>query len=132
MANGLNPVDKKKAGLQPISGVVSAQAISEEVGLTAGGSLNLRVDLDVSGVTVVGAITAKLQHRAASGSYEDLVGANASISISGNGIFAMRQNVEVAADQPNMPLRRMLRVVLTTTNAGDAITINKVWIQQEL
>lgn len=132
MANGLNPVDRKLAGLQPISGIVTNQVISEETGLTAGGSLNLRVDLDVTGVTVVGSIVAKLQHRTPSGAYQDLVGANASVTITSNGSFSMRQNVEVAADQPNMPLRRMLRVVLTTTNAGDAITISKVWVQQAI
>ena len=38
----------------------------------------------------------------------------------------------VAADQPNMPLRKTMRVVISATNAGDAVTIDKVWVSQEL
>lgn len=132
MANALSPADKKKANLQPIAGVVTNEAISSEFGLSAGGALNLRVDLEVSGVTVVGSIDAKLQHRSPGGTFADLAGANATVSITADGVVSLRQNVQVAADQPNMPLRKMMRVVLTTTNAGDEVTIDKVWLQQEL
>lgn len=132
MPNGLSPKDVKKYGLAAISGVVTNSVISEEFGLSAGGSLNLRIDLEVTGVTVVGSIAAKLQMRSPGGSYTDLAGANASVAITAAGTFSIRQNVEVAADQPNMPLQKMCRVVLTTTNAGDQVTISAIYVQQEL
>lgn len=132
MANGMSPQDKKKAGLAAISGVVTNEPVSNEFGLSAGGSLNLRVDLEVSNVTVVGAITAKLQHRSPGGAFEDLVGANASVSITADGVVSLRQNVQVAADQPNMPIRKMVRVVLTTTNASDEVAVDKVYVSQAL
>lgn len=132
MANGWSPADKKLNGLQPISGVVTNQSISE-FGITAGGSKHLRIDVKVSGVTVVGSIDLKLQHSVTgSDTYTDLAGANATVSVTADGIFSMTQAVERAADQPNMPLRKQLRVVITTTNAGDEVTIERVWVSQEL
>lgn len=131
--NAYTPQDKKKIGLAAISGIVSNQAVSEEVGMTAGGSKHLRVDIKVSGVTVVGSITAKLQHRCnGSDTYADLAGANASVSISAAGFVSLTQAVERAADQANMPLKSLVRVVLTTTNAGDAVTVDNVFFCQEL
>lgn len=120
------------SNLQPISGVVTNTPVSQEFGLTAGGSLNLRVDIEVSSVTQVGTLTAKLQQRSPGGSFADLAGANASATFTADGTVSLRQNVQVAADQPNMPLQKMMRVVLTTTNAGDAVTVDKVYVQQEL
>jgi len=133
MPNGYSPQDKIKAGLAAISGIVNNSAISETIGLTAGGSLNFRVDLEVSGVTQVGTLTVKLQHKSPlQSTWDDLAGANASTTITANGTVSLTQNVQVAADQPNMPLRKAVRVVITTTNAGDAVTIDKVWVSQEL
>lgn len=132
MPNGLSPKDVKKNGLAAIAGVVADQVITEEFGLSAGGALNLRLDIEASGVTVVGSITATLQHRSPGGSYVDLVGANASATVTADGVFSIRQNVEVAADQPNMPIRKMCRVVIDTTNAGDAVTVDAVYLSQEL
>jgi hypothetical protein len=132
MANGYSPKDVKLENLEPISGIVTATAISQDVGLSAQGALHMRVDLQVTAATVVGSITAKLQHRAPNGSFIDLAGANASIVITAAGTFSMTQAVERAADQANMPLRKQLRVVLTTTNAGDAVTIGNVWLYQPL
>lgn len=126
------PQDKKLPSLQPIVGVVTEQSIAE-FGVTDGGSKNLRVSIRCSGVTVVGSIAAKLQMAVTSNdTYVDLAGANASVSITADGIVHLRQNIEVAADQPNMPLLKHLRVVLTTTNAGDEITIDNVYLLQQL
>jgi hypothetical protein len=129
-SNIISPVEIKQDGLQPVSGIVTALPISKEEGLTNGGSLNLRVDIVVTGVTQVGTITAKLQHKSPNGSYSDLAGANASATITAAGTVSLRQNVEIAADQPNMPIKSMIRVVLTTTNAGDALTVSNIWLQQ--
>lgn len=132
MSLGYSPKDIKLDGLAAISGIVTNQAISKDTGLTSGGALHLRVDIKVSGVTQVGTITAKLQHRAPNGSFEDLAGANASVTITAAGIVTLTQLVERSADQANMPIRKQLQVVLTTTNAGDALTIDNIWIYQEL
>ena len=132
MANGYSPKDIKLDGLAAISGVVSNQAVSKDTGLTWAGATHLRVDLKVSGVTVVGSITAKLQHRAPNGSFEDLAGANASVTISADGIVTITQLIERAADQANMPIRKQIQVVITTTNAGDEVTVDNIWIYQGL
>lgn len=129
---GLSPADVRAANLQPISGVVTNQPISMDFGLNHEGSLHLRIDIEVSGVTVAGSITAKLQTRSAGGAFHDLVGANATTTITGNGTFSITQVVERTVDQPNMPLQKQAQVVLTTTNAGDLVTVNKVWLLQGL
>jgi len=132
MANGLSPKSIKYTGIAPIAGVVANSPISEESALTAGGSLNFRVDLKVSGVTVVGSITAKLRHKSPGGTYSDLAGANASVTVTAAGYYSLTQSVQRAADQANMPVKSMIQVVITTTNAGDEVTVDDVWIQQEL
>ena len=132
MANGYSPKDIKKIGLAPIAGVIANAAISEDAGLSAGGSIRLRLDIVVSGVTVVGSITAKLQHRAPNGAFEDLAGANASATITADGLVTITQLVERAADQVNIPIRKQIRAVITTTNAGDEVTVDNVWIYQPL
>lgn len=130
--NGYSPEDKKLKNTDAITGIVTAREIAN-FGVSAGGAKNLRVDIQVSGVTVVGSIAAKLQMATTTtGTYADLAGANATVAITANGDFSLRQNVEIAADQPNMPLKKHLRVVLTTTNAGDAVTIDHVYVMQEL
>ena len=130
--NGLSPQKIQEQLSKVILGVVTEEAISKDAGLSAGGSLNLRVDIEVSAVTIVGSMAAKLQHRSPGGAWEDLVGANATVAITADGTFSMRQNVQVAADQPNMPIRKMIRVVVTTTNASDTAQFDNVYLSQEL
>lgn len=125
----MTPFNKIKPSLQPISGIVTNHAISDEIGIA--NQLYLRIDLEVSGVTVVGSIAAKLQMRSPGGTYTDLAGANASVAITTNGVYGITQLVDRAADQANLPLRKMLRVVLTTSNAGDAVTVDKVYYNHD-
>lgn len=133
MASGYSPKDIIKDGLTPVSGIVTSQAISKDAGLSWESAFRLRVDVVAAGVTVAGAITAKLQHRAPdNGTWTDLAGANASVAITTNGLVTMTQLVERSADQVNMPIRKQLRVVITTTNAGDAVTISNVYLYQAL
>ena len=129
--NGYAPKDRLLQGVGSFSGVTAQTPISRDISLTAGGSKNLRIDVEVSGVTQVGTLTLTLQGRSPNGSFADLAGANASATVTANGTVSLTQNIEVAADQPNMPLPKQLQVTLTTTNAGDAITIDKVWVLQE-
>ena len=130
--NGYSPKDIKLPNLAAISGIVTATPISQDTGLNWGSTGRLRVDIMASGVTVVCAITAILQDRAPNGTFVSLAGANASVSITAAGQFTITQLVERAADQPNIPIRKQIRVVITTTNAGDAVTVDNVWLYQEL
>ena len=131
MANGYSPTDKKIAGLQPI-GASESEVLVGSLGLSAGGSRHLRIDIAVSSVTVTTGITAKLQMAPRGGdTFTDLAGANASVAITGNGVFSLTQAVERAADQANMPLMKNIRVVITT-QAGDAVTVDNVLASQEL
>lgn len=129
MANSYTPQDFKLKTPLAFGASVTAQPISKPIGLTAKGSLNVRVDVEVSGVTVGAGISVKLQMQSINEGWTDLAGANATASITANGMVSMRQNVEVAADQPNMPLKKMLRVVVTT-GAGSAVTIEQVRVSQ--
>lgn len=110
-----------------ISGVVTNQVISKIFPVTEGGSLNFVVKIVASGVTVVGSITAKLQ-TAIDGSYVD----SKTVTIAANGSFYIKLNVEVTADQTFLPLLSSGRVVITTTNAGDAAVIGSISTLQAL
>lgn len=80
-------------------------------------SKNLRIDIVASGVT--GTVTLQLQHRPLGGEYEDLASANSSVTlVDGNNTITM--NVEIAADQADMPIRRSVRLVATTDGTGAA------------
>ena len=131
-ANGYTPTDRKSPNLSLISGIVTEKEIAL-VGMTAGGARHLRIAVRVSGVTVVGSISLKLQ-QAVTGSdtFVDLVGANATVAVTADGVVNMTQVVERAADQPNMPLNKTVRVVVTTTNAGDELTVDNVYILMPL
>lgn len=128
MANSYTPQDFRLKSPTLLLGASAVTVISQPIGLTAQGSLNLRVDLKVSGVTVGSGITAKLQHRSITG-WTDLAGANATIAITADGEYSMTQLVVRAADQANMPLKKSVRVVITTT-ASSVLTVNEVRVQQ--
>ncbi len=132
MANGYSPQDKKTPGLSPIAGITAGTEISG-FGVTAGGAKMLRVDVRVSGVTVVGSITLKLQHSVTgSDVFVDLAGANASVAVTADGIFSLTQLAERSADQANLPLRKQVRVVAVTTDGGDELTVDNVYVSMPL
>lgn len=115
-----------------VAGVVTAQVISKEPMILSGqGTLALRLMIEASAVTAVGAITAKIQQASPNGSYADLTSANNTVTISGNGTFTINLNCYRTADAADMPLAQKIRVILTTTNAGDRITVNHVYLQQD-
>lgn len=111
-----------------MAGVLSNQPVSVESAVTAGGALNGILKLTATGVTQVGTITPKLQ--TANGN--DWVDVKSGSAITANGIQYIRWNVEVAGDQAVLPLLNKLRVVLTMTNAGDAVTFSSIELLQEL
>ena len=110
-----------------VSGIVTDLPASREFPITAGGSKNIVVKLVVSGVTVVGSISAKLQSAIGA----DWVDAK-SVSITADGNVYIKLNIEVAADQAALPLLNKGRVVITTTDAGDEVLVSEAQILQEL
>lgn len=110
-----------------VSGIATNEPLTRECATTAGGSLNGIIKLKVSGVTQVGTITPKLQ--TANGN--DWVDVKSGSAITGNGIQYIRWNIEVAGDQSVLPLLNKMRVVVTTTNAGDALTVDFCEVLQE-
>ena len=131
-SNAYSPTEVLLTGGTPIviGAAVSNQVVSKDSPLTAGGSQNLRVDLKVSTVTAGAGITAKLQHRSID-SWSDLAGANASVAITADGEFSITQLMARAADQANMPIKKQIRVLITT-GAGSAVTVDNIKISQPL
>jgi hypothetical protein len=127
MSNGWSPKDVSIAG-KAIAGVVTNEPITSEFPNSSGGSRNGIIKLKVSGVTQVGTITPKLQ--TANGN--DWVDVKSGAAITANGIQYIRWNIEVAADQTVLPLLGKSRVVVTTTNAGDALTVDLCDVLEEL
>jgi hypothetical protein len=84
--------------------------------------------LKVSSVTQVGTITPKLQTAIGS----DWVDVKSGSAITAAGIQYIRWNIEVAADQTVLPLLAKCRVVVTTTNGGDALTVDSCEALQQL
>lgn len=119
---------KEVAITRPVTGVVTAEAVTSEFAITAGGALNGVIKVTVSGVTQVGTITPTFQ--TANGS--DWVTVKAGTAITASGIQYIRWNIEVAGDQAVLPLLNKGRIVVTTTNAADAVTFSSVEVLQEL
>ena len=111
-----------------VAGVVSNLPITREFPNSAGGALNGVIKLKVSAVTQVGTITPKLQ--TANGS--DWVDVKSGTAITAAGIQYIRWNIEVAGDQAVLPLLNQCRVVITTTNAGDAVSVDLCEVLEEL
>jgi hypothetical protein len=100
--------------------------VSREFPVTAAGALNMVVALDVSAVTVATGITAKLQSAIGS------VWVDAkTASITTAGRVYIKLNIEVSGDQTHLPLLSKARLVIST-GAGDAVTVDKVYVVQAL
>lgn len=127
MSNGWSANDIAITGII-VSGVQSNFPVTKEDRVSAGGALNGIVKFKCSSVTQVGTITPKIQ--TANGS--DWVDVKSGAAITAAGIQYIRWNIEVAADQAVLPLLNRMRVVVTTTNAGDALTIDTCEFLQRL
>jgi len=125
--NGWTASSYKLQSLGPVSGVVTNLAASTEFPITAGGSTSMVIKITSSNVTVVGSITAKLQSAIGA----DWVDAK-TVTITASGASYIKLNVNIAADQTHLPLLNRGRIVLTTTNAGDQITVSDVRVVQAL
>lgn len=129
MGNGYSPKSLLPAAVT-LGASVTNQQVGEECGLSAGGAIRLRVDLKVSAVTAGAGITAKLQQKSLD-AWSDLASTNASVAITTAGEVSIKLLVERSADQADMPLKKQVRVVLTT-GAGSAVTVDKIVLLQPL
>lgn len=109
---------------------VTAVAASEEFRISQAGSLNILLGIKCASVTAGAGISAKLQssfYGQADASWQD----GNSISISGNGWFYIRMNIQTSGDQTLLPLADVGRVVITT-GAGSAVTVTAIEVLQGL
>lgn len=125
MSNGWSASDYSLD--KPISGAVTDSPVSREFPISAGGALFNAVKIVAAGVNVAGTITAKLQSAVG----PDWVDAK-TVTISGNGNFYIKHNNAVAGDQTYLPLLNRGRIVITTTNPADAVTVGEVSFLQAL
>lgn len=100
--------------------------VSNQFGITAGGSRNIVVAAKVSAVTVGAGITLKLRSSIGTQSPQD----SKTVAVTGNGMFYIKLLAEAAADQTHLPLLSLGQVV-ATTGAGSAVTVDNVWVIQE-
>lgn len=111
--------------------VLGASITAQELavfGVSGQGSRSLRVNLKAESVTAGAGITVSLQHLIA-GTYVPLASSNASVAVTGNGVFSIRLDVAKSGDQVDMPLSNQVRVVITT-GAGSAVTISQLDLLQ--
>jgi hypothetical protein len=122
---GYRGVEKKNVdGVSTvIAAAVTAQAVSQPFRVSEACKNGIKVVMKVSGVTVVGAISFTIQELRA-GTWTSV--AKTATSITGNGTFVFKLLDTVAGDQADLPLTDMLRAVITTTNAGDKVTVDSV------
>lgn len=110
---------------------VGASATNEPVSLAFGinsfQAKNFLAAIVAEGVTSATAITAKLQHSYDDGQTFVDVGDQAQATITGDGVFYIRANIEVAAAAAQLPLFPTVRVVVSS-GAGDAATVSAVWV----
>lgn len=91
--------------------------------LTFEETLSLKVAATFTGVTVVGAITLKLQHSYDGGtSWLDAQ----SVAVTSSTTFSVSNN----ANGSDPALWPMVRVVLVSTNASDAAVCSAVWVSR--
>lgn len=125
---GYSPSDNLVlSGSTPISGVVTGVPVTRPFTITEGGSLNFTLKLVVSGTVVAGSIVAKLQ-TAIDSDWVD----SKTVTITADGIYYIRFNIETTGDQTYLPLLSKGQIVVTTTNAGDATTFTIIKSLQAL
>jgi len=115
-------------GAKTLGASITNEPVSEVFKVTPGGANEaMRVDLVVSDVTASTGITAKLQQKIVD-SFSDV----ATVSITGNGTFTILINArnDSAGYYSLLPLSNLGRVVIST-GAGDAVTVDNVYVTME-
>jgi hypothetical protein len=131
--NGYAPVEVILGNSANVVGAsATTQVVSKDFRINPEGSLHLRIDMELSAVTISTGTALILQTTSglnAAGSAEDWVNAK-STSVITNGLVSQTYLVEVSADQTYLPLRCKGRIVCTS-GSGDTVTINSIRIMQE-
>jgi uncharacterized membrane protein len=127
MSNGWSPTDISLQG-KVVAGIVTNEPLTKEATVSAGGALNGIIKLKVASVTQVGTITPKIQTAVGN----DWVDVKSGSAITAAGTQYIRWNIEVSGDQSALPLLAKLRVVLTTTDASDTLTVTSCDLLQQL
>lgn len=105
------------------------QVISREFAISSSGSRNILVGVRCTDVTSTNAITLTLQSSLAGSSGEaDWLDGNTA-TVTADGWFYIRMNVEDADDQAKLPLGDVGRVTVTT-GADDLVTVHEVLVLQ--
>ena len=125
MSKAYYPQECKASNVTVVGASQTNAPISLTFSVSKAGSLNILVAIQCSSVTAGAGITAKLQSSVTGADWLD----GNSVSVTGNGWFYIRMNIEVSADQAKLPLADLGRVVLTT-GAGSAATIDAVYVVQ--
>jgi hypothetical protein len=101
-------------------------AVSKEFSITAAGAKYLVIAVDVSSVTAGAGITAKLQ-TAIGSVWAD----SKTAAVTADGRVYIKLLADNSSDQTFLPLLSKGRVVITT-GAGSAVTVDRVYVIQEL
>ncbi len=125
MSKAYYPQECKVSNVTVVGASQTNAPISLGFAVSKAGSLNILIAIQCSAVTVGAGITAKLQSSVTGADWMD----GNTVSVSGNGWFYIRMNIEVSADQAKLPLGDLGRVVLTT-GAGSSATIDAVYVVQ--
>lgn len=126
MPNGWSPNEYKVGAIVTLGASVSNTPVSREFPIYSGGALNLVVAIDTSTTTVGAGITAKLQTAIGDG-WED----SKTVAVTTDDRYYIKLQTTATADQTFLPLLSKGRVVVTT-GAGSAVTIDAVYVLQEL
>lgn len=110
------------------TGIMTASQVRDPIGITASAALHgFRVDIVLSAVTVVGAISLILQHSSDGTNWANTKTAVVTTS----GVQEIKFLPNVAGDQAFMPIKPLIRLVATTTNAGDTFTVDSLLLMVE-
>lgn len=105
----------------------TATVVSREFRISAADSLNFRMAIKVSTVTVAAAVTAKLQHSWNGGTTWAAVGNRAQVAITADGVFEISLVATDTSDAAQLPLYPLARLVCDT-GGGDAVTFDEIWV----
>lgn len=125
MSNGYSSTEVS-LGTPALVGVRTNSPVSKEFRLGQGGATQaLTVKVSFSAVTQVGTLTLKLQ----TGMQGDWVDVKSQAFTTTAPVY-IKLNNAISGDAALMPLLLLGRVVLTTTNAGDSVTISSIEVVQ--
>lgn len=129
MANGYVVEDVVKNGASVVLGASETDTVvSNTIRMSAEDSKFMLIRLAVDTTTVATGITANLQHSWDGGTTWEDLGSGAQVSITGDGTFQIEHDYAASNNSLAWPLAR----VVVSTGAGDAATVDNVYISRRL